>query len=176
MANKIDYKSVFWKCHLSAATAIQCCTQLPTQELILLYLWLTFGGCPCPNKWGVFSEPTCNLATAILHNNLWTPADLHSPTQNLAPPPKVMDDDIPFGIGKELIVDIDVKSRGIHDIYINDMIAIMVDIPGTDNLARCAAAGLLAIHATAQPKHLEEPIPREEMEARNKLAAKAGLE
>ena len=60
-----------------------------------------------------------------------------------------MDDDIPFGIGKELIVDIDVNPRGIHDIYINVMIAITVDIPGTNNLARCAAAGLLAIHATA---------------------------
>ena len=86
-----------------------------------------------------------------------------------------MDDDIPFGIGKELIVDINVNPRGIHDIYINDMIAIMVDIPGTNNLARCAAAGLLAIHATARPNHPEEPIPQEEMEARSKLAAKAGL-
>ena len=70
------------------------------------------------------------------------------PTQNLVPPPKVMDDDIPFGIGKELIVDIDVNPRGIQDIYINDMIIITVDIPGTNNLARCAAAGLLAIHTT----------------------------
>ena len=78
------------------------------------------------------------------------------PTQNLVPPPKVTDDDIPFGIGKELIVDIDVNPRGIHDIYIDVMIAIMVDIPGTNNLARCAAAGLLAIHATAQPMHQKE--------------------
>ena len=87
-----------------------------------------------------------------------------------------MDDDIPFGIGKELIVDINVNPRGIHNIYVNDMIPLTLDIPGTNNLARCAAAGLLAIHATARPKHPEEPIPREEMEARNKLAAKAGLE
>jgi hypothetical protein len=49
IANKIDYKSAFQRCHLSAVTAIQCCAQLPTQELILLYLQLTFGGCPCPN-------------------------------------------------------------------------------------------------------------------------------
>jgi hypothetical protein len=81
-----------------------------------------------------------------------------------------------FGIGKELIVGIEVNPRGIHDIYIDDMIPIVVDIPRTDNLARCAAAGLLAIHATARPKHPAKPIPREEMVARNKLAAKAGLE
>ena len=140
-----------------------------------LYLRLTFGGCPCPNEWGVSMEPVCNLATAILHDDLWTPANLHLPTQNLVPPPKVMDDDVPFGIRKELIVDIDVNPRGIHDIYIGDMISLTMDIPGTYNLARCAAAGLLAIHATARPKHLEEPIPREEMEARNKLAADAGV-
>jgi hypothetical protein len=82
-----------------------------------------------------------------------------------------MDDNAPFGIRKELIVEIELNPRGTHDIYINDMIPLMVDIPGTDNLARCAAAGLLAIHAMAQPKHLDEPIPREDMEAMNKLSA-----
>ncbi len=84
-----------------------------------------------------------------------------------------MDDDAPFGIRKELIVKIEVNPRGTHDIYIDDMIPPTVDIPGTDNLARCVAAGLLAIHATAQPKHPDEPIPREDMEARNKLSTEA---
>ena len=176
MASKINFKSAFRRCNLSAATAIQCCTQLPTEGLILLYLRLTFGGCPCPNEWGVFSEPICNLATAILHDDLWTPANLHSPTQNLVPPPKAMNNDVPFGIGKELIVEIEINPRGTHDIYIDNMIPLTVDIPGTNNLERCAAASLLAIHATARPKHPEEPIPREEMEARNKLAAEARLE
>ncbi len=74
-------------------------------------------------------------------------------------------------------INIDVKEnpRGTHDIYINSMIPLTVDILGTDNLARCAAAGLLAIHATAWPKHPKEPIPQEEMEARNKLSAEARL-
>jgi hypothetical protein len=87
-----------------------------------------------------------------------------------------MDDGMPIGIGKELIVDINVNLSETHDIYIDDMILFTVDIPGTDNLARCATARLLAIHATAQPKHTDEPIPREEMEARNKLSTEAGLE
>jgi hypothetical protein len=86
-----------------------------------------------------------------------------------------MDKDAPFGNGKESIVDIEVNPRGTHNIYINNMIPLMMDIPGTDNLARCAAAGLLAIHATAQPKHPKEPIPQEEMETRNKLSAEARL-
>ncbi len=179
MASKIDFKSAFRRCNVSAATAIQCCTQLPTKRLILLYLRLTFGGCPCPNKWGIFSKPICNLATAILQDDLWTPANLHLPTQNLVPPPKAINNDVPFfpfGIGKELIVEIEINPRGTHNIYIDNMIPLTVDIPGTDNLERCTAASLLAIHATARPKYPREPIPREEMEARNKLAVKARLE
>jgi hypothetical protein len=86
-----------------------------------------------------------------------------------------MDDNVPFGIGKELIVEIEVNLRGTHDIYIDDMIPLTVDFPGMDNLARWAMAGLLAIHATAGPKHPDKPIPREDMEARNKLSAEAGL-
>jgi hypothetical protein len=79
-------------------------------------------------------------------------------------------------MGKELIVDIEIDPKGIHDIYINDMIPLTVNLPGIDNLERCKAAALLAIHATACPNHPNEPIPREEMEARNKLSAEAGLE
>jgi hypothetical protein len=149
MASKINFKSAFQRCNLSAATAIQCSTQLPAKDLTLLYLCLTFGVSPCLNKWGAFLEPICNLATAILHNDSWDQTKLHSPTQKLVLPPRTMDNNMPFGIGKELIVDIKVNPKGTHDIYINDMIPLTVDIPGTDNLARCAAAGLLAIHATA---------------------------
>jgi hypothetical protein len=149
MASMINFKSAFQWCTLSAVTAIQCCTQLPANNLILLYLCLTFGGSPCPNEWGVFLEPICDLTTAILHNDSWDPTNLHSPTQNLVPPPTVMDDNVPFGIGKELIVDIEVNPRGTHNIYINDMIPLMVDIPGTNNLARCVVAGLLSIRVTA---------------------------
>ncbi len=55
------------------------------------------------------------------------------------------------------------------------MMPLMLDIPRIDNLARCAAAKLLAIHVMAQPKHTDKPIPREVMEARNKLTAEAGI-
>ena len=60
-----------------------------------------------------------------------------------------MGDDVPFSIRKELIAEIEVNPRGSYDIYIDDMIPLTVDIPGMDNLARCAVARLLAIHVTA---------------------------
>jgi hypothetical protein len=35
-----------------------------------------------------------------------------------------MNEDIPFGEGKELIINVKVNSRGTHDIYINDLIGL----------------------------------------------------
>ena len=46
---------------------------------------------------------------------------------------------------------------------------LAVDVQHTNNIVRCAGASLLALHATARPSHALEPIPREDMEARNKL-------
>ncbi len=56
------------------------------------------------------------------------------------------------------------------------MIPLTIDIPDTNNLERCEAAALLAIHTTARPNHPSKPIPREEMEVRIKLSTVAGLE
>ena len=50
---------------------------------------------------------------------------------------------------------------------------LTLDMPGSNNLNRLAGAHLLAIATTARPSHDEEPIPREQMEARNKLMAEA---
>jgi len=44
-------------------------------------------------------------------------------------------------------------------------------MPGTNNFERSACAHLLAIAATARPSHDNEPIPREAMKAKAKLAA-----
>jgi len=125
--------------------------------------------------WGVFSETRCDLANAILLNGDWDPSDLFAPNQPLVPPRALFDDDIPFGEGAELIVDIPIDPWGSHDVYIDDIILLTVDIPGTDNIAREQSASLLAIDATARPNHPKEPIPRESMDARDKLFAEAGL-
>jgi hypothetical protein len=100
-------------------------------------------------------------------------ATLPHPTPN--PTTKIFRQQRPIW-DRQRIVDIKIDPKGIHNIYINNMIPLTVDLPGTDNLARCEAAALLPIHATACPNHPNKPIPREEMEARNKLSAEAGLE
>jgi hypothetical protein len=87
-----------------------------------------------------------------------------------------MDDSIPFAKGAEQIVNIPVDPRGTSGVYIDDLVQAAVIIDGTDNSIRCECTTLLTVGACAWPKHPNEPIPQEEMEARNKLEVEAGLE
>jgi hypothetical protein len=89
---------------------------------------------------------------------------------------KLMDALIPFVEDGDLIVEIPVNPRGIGDVYINDLIQATVVIEGTDNALRCKRATLLTIDSCACSKHADKPIPRKDMEARNKLQAEAGME
>jgi hypothetical protein len=173
---KIDVKSAYRRCHLNAATAIRTITQLTDDELCIIMLRLTFGGAPCPFEWNIISESIRDLANAILHDDNWDPTTLFAPCQHLVPSMTLMDDDIPFAEGAEQIVDIPIDPRGTGDIYIDDFIETTIVIEGTDNVIRCERATLLAIDVSARPKHISEPIPREDFEARNKLSAEAGLE
>jgi hypothetical protein len=64
----------------------------------------------------------------------------------------------------------------VTDVYIDDFILLTVDVEGTDNLIRCDRAPLLAFDSCSRPLDEHEPIPRETMEARNKLHLEALLE
>jgi hypothetical protein len=97
-------------------------------------------------------------------------------TKKISPPPNFMPDDAPFGIGKELIVDVEINPRGIHNIYINNLIGLGLDLPDCDNITRSERATLLAIDAFSRRIHKEEPIPHYDMAARHKLIAKGLLE
>jgi len=180
-ASKVDFKSAYRRCHLNPETALQSCTQLKLSEdesFLLMFLRLTFGGTASPNEWCTLSESVCDLATAILQDEEWDPSTLASPSQKMVPLPhcatsKILEEEEKLGLGKDLIVSIPINPRGTHDIYIDDLIGLTLDVPGSNNVQRCAGAHLLAIAATARPSHVGEPIPREEMEAVNKLVAEA---
>lgn len=173
---KIDFKSAFRRLHLNAEVAIQSCTQLPEKEIALIPLRMTFGGAPNPSEWGVISETSCDLANELLSNDGWNPLQLHSPNQHLVPPRQALSDDIPFAEGRELIVDVPMDPRGTADVYIDDKTSLSIDVQEYDNIDRLERASLLAIHMLARPKHMNEPILREDMEALKKLLAEAGAE
>ena len=175
-AKKDDFKSAYRRCHLHWLTACKTVTQIEALSLAFMNLRLTFGGSLCPNFWCLMSELMCDLVTAILHNDEWDPTILFGRNQHLVPPPRPLDDDIPFGEGRELIVDIEIDPRGMNDVYIDDVVSLTVKIEGTDNLIRCERAPLLMFDTCSRPLADDEPIPRETMEARNKLESEAMLE
>ena len=85
-----------------------------------------------------------------------------------------MSNEVPFSVGRELIVVVPVDSRGMTDVYIDDMIEFCADIH--NNNARLKNAILLSIHAAPRPLHEVKPIPREEMAALAKLLTEMSLE
>jgi hypothetical protein len=174
-STKIDFKAAFRRLHLHYSTAVQCCTQIPNLKIALMSLRLTFGGAPCPFKWGVISELICNLAMAILLNKNWKPDELHAPNQDKFPEPQFFSDDTPFGEGRELIVNVDINKFGIHDIYIDDLIGLGIDLPDSDHRKRLECAPLLAMDICARRPDPNEPIPRYKMAARKKLDAEGQL-
>ena len=176
LATKLDIKAAFRRCHLNASTAIQTCTQLPELRLALMMLRLTFGGAPCPSEFGAVSETICDLINAILQHEDWDPLTLFAETaQANVPPKETFEDDTPFGIGRDLIVDIPVDARGIVDLYIDDFIGLTVDLDNTDNATRLERAPLLGLTAVSREVSPFEPLPRDDMDARNKLIAETGL-
>jgi hypothetical protein len=164
----------FQRCHLNAATAVQTCTQLVEIGILLMMIWFSFGGKPCPFEWGVISKTICDLANAILLSKDWDPKELFAPNHHLVPECELLDNYVPFAKGAELIVDIPVDPHGIHDVYIDNIIGLTVNIPGSNNVAHGQAAALLAINTTVRTNHPNEPIPCESMGARDKLKAEAG--
>jgi hypothetical protein len=87
-----------------------------------------------------------------------------------------MPDNIPFGIGKERIVNVKINPKGIHDIYIDNLIGLGLDLPDCDNTKRSERAPLLAINAFSWRIHKEEPIPYYDMAACHKLIAEGLME
>jgi hypothetical protein len=175
LAMKLNIKVAYRQCHLNTAMAIQTCTQLPTKGLALMMLRLTFRGAPCPAEWGSIAESICDLANKILLRDKWDPSSLSSPAQHLMPEKTHLTDDIPFGIGRELAVDIPVDPRGKIDLYIDNFVGLTVDINSSDNAKRMKSAPLLAVSATLREVSKLELLPRDNMDAQNKLIAETGL-
>jgi hypothetical protein len=162
--------------HLNWLTVLRSCTQLPEDELAVLALRLTFGGRPCPPEWGSLSESVCDLSNAILCDPAWNPLELYNPAALKIPTRRPLADDNPFGEARELVVDVPVEAEGHSDVYIDDTCALGVDLPGSNNVTKIERAVLLALETTARQLMENEPIPRDDMPAKNKFKAEAAAE
>ncbi len=145
LAKKIDYKSAYHQGILHFATALQTAMQLPEDNLAIITLRLTFGGVPCPFKWGIISELICDLANKLLKCKEWDPLTLHALVQADIPTREYLDNDVPFAVGRELIINVPVDPHGYADIYIEDTTGLTINLPGTPNANRLEAAIPLAL-------------------------------
>jgi hypothetical protein len=116
------------------------------------------------------------LQSALLRLEDWDPKETFAPLSEMIPERQYLPEDIPFGIGKELVVDVPVDGRGLGDVFIDDTLTQVVDLPGSDNVLRGERAILLAVHILARPLLPQEPIPREAMAALLKLLTEAGMQ
>jgi hypothetical protein len=176
LATKLAVKAAFQRCHLNASTAVQTCTQLPELSLAIMMLRLSFGGTPCPLEWGAILESVCDLINAILQHDNWDPLTLfNAAAQAHVPPKELLPDDVPFGIRRDLIVEIPINARGTVDVYINNFIGLTVDLNETDNAIRLKQAPLLGLTAVSREVSPFKPLPRNDMDAQAKLKAETRL-
>jgi hypothetical protein len=84
-----------------------------------------------------------------------------------------LDDDIPFEIGQDLIVEIPVDPQGTVDLYIDDFCGLTVDID--DNATCLERAPLLALGSAAQEGAEIKPLPHDDIAALQILITETGL-
>jgi hypothetical protein len=111
-SENISIKNQLQKCILHFKTALKTAMQLLDEAITIIMLQLTFGGAPCPFKWGIMSESICNLANELLKCKDWNPEELHLWVQQDAPQWQYLDDDVPFASSRELIVNVPIDPRG----------------------------------------------------------------
>ena len=112
----------------------------------------------------------------FFNTTYWDPLTLFAKTAQIHVPAKqTLPDDVPFGIGKDLIVNIPVDARGTVDVYIDDFIGLYVDLENTDNATHLERAPLLGLTMVSRKVSPFEPLPHDDMDARAKLKAETGL-
>jgi len=64
---KFDIDAAYQRCTLSSITAFECLTMF--EDFLLIALWMTFGGSPNPELWGVILETTTDICNSLLLKN-----------------------------------------------------------------------------------------------------------
>ena len=73
--------------------------------ILLRYLWLTYGGSPCPSLSGYIPDTIINNCNTLIQNENRYHTLLHDQISDLIDQPEPLPDSIPFGQAKELMVD-----------------------------------------------------------------------
>jgi hypothetical protein len=115
------------------------------------------------------------LTNELIVSNKWDPLTLCATIQSQIPLQAILPNDVPFGVTRELIIDVPMDSHGKIDVYIDDTTGLTIDVPGTNNASRMEAVIPLAIKVAAHLNDLNEPIPCKPIVAKDKLTEEGGL-
>ena len=126
LMNKYDFKSAYHRFNLSAQTALESIT--PFDELLFIFLQMTFGRAACPPQWGCISKTICDAVNDLLQCKEWNHSDLHSPIPDSIPPLIYLPETTPFKAAARLAVTIPVNDKGKANVYIDNVITICPDI------------------------------------------------
>ena len=177
LLTKADMDSAYRRNHVDflAATKSIMWVMIKGVKILVMCLRLTFGGSPWPSEWSCLSEPICDLTNAIFKCDDWDPDAIYSPLQEMYPPHNVLPNDIPYGQARPLAVNLPDEDHGKCDLFLDDLVAAMVD-NGSLSRKRLLAAIPLAIDATVRPIHPHEPLPRTPFLKKSKVIAEGALE
>jgi hypothetical protein len=97
------------------------------------------------------SESICDLANKLLKCEEWDPLPLQVLVQADILTQEYLDNNVPFAMGRESIVDVPVDSSGYVDIYIDNTAGLTINLPRIHNTNRLEMAIPLAIEVAAWP-------------------------
>ncbi len=169
---KINLDAAYRRCSLLSLTSWESMTTY--DSLLLVALWMTFGGSPCLNLWEVLSETIADVANSILHNPVWDHNHLYDPMSDSIDSPKTLLDDIPFQRARDVAVVLPDNLGGYIDIYIDDNLGVTPDIG--DNMTRLNRVLPLAIYTIVRPKDTLDILPRKDIISMKKFKAEGQLE
>jgi len=124
--------------------------------------------------WGTLSETITDTCNTLLHCKAWDHSEFYDILSDSIPPPSILPAEFPFKAAKPLSVHIPVNDTGKIDLYIDDNIAITVNLE--DNPRRIIRAIPLAIHSIARPVDPTDDLPRVDIISLKKLKAEGKLE
>ena len=166
---KYDYSDAYRRMALSALAAPQSIAVF--QDIAYLALRLTFGGSPNPAAFCTLSEMVADLANEILSDPSFDPSDFPlEGIDDLEAPEMDEKDTRPFAQAAKMAVRVHTHIAAKVDAFIDDLIAVFLDIPAYREKAHFAVP--TAIHCTSRPLHpTDEPLPRRPNLSQSKLQA-----
>jgi hypothetical protein len=137
--------------------------------MALICLRATFGNAANPSLFSVISESAVDLANQILEiiGKIELPKSQY---EDLIGEPITLEDHIPFGQARKMIIEPTTHTNGYIDNYLDDSFGMVLWLSKSDP-QRVIKCQLLAIDVLGRPNTSHEPLPRNEMLSEKKMKA-----